>query len=113
MLGAPPVGIQWRRHASYRCVITSQVVNLLDDTQPAATQTQPSTSSSEWKNVVSAYGRSGEPNGRELEPDDCLAEAAGRAPRRGVNLTLRCFRFRQTQEYENGAVERFHFFEGH
>ncbi len=49
---------------------------------------------------------------RELEPDGCVAEAVGRAPRRGVKLTLRCFRFRQTQEYENGAVQGLYFFGG-
>jgi hypothetical protein len=54
----------------------------------------------------------GEPNVRELEPDRCVAEAVGRAPRRSVKLTLRRFRFRQAQEYENGAVERLHFFGG-
>lgn len=54
----------------------------------------------------------GEPNVHELEPDRCVAEAVGRAPRRGVKLILRRFRFRQTQEYENGAVERLHFFGG-
>jgi hypothetical protein len=54
----------------------------------------------------------GEPNLRELEPDGCVAEAIGSAPRRGVKLILRRFRFRQTQEYENGAVERLHFFGG-
>lgn len=40
------------------------------------------------------------------------AEAAGGAPRRGVTLILRRFRFRQTQEYENGPVERLHVFGG-
>ena len=48
----------------------------------------------------------------QLEPDRCVAETAGGAPRRSVTLILRRFRFRQTQEYENGAVERLHFFGG-
>lgn len=52
---------------------------------------------------------SGEPNFRELEPDRCVAETAGGAPRRRVKLILRPFRLRQTQEYKNGAVERLHF----
>jgi len=53
-----------------------------------------------------------DPDFRELEPGRCVAEAAGSAPRRGVKLILRRFRFRQTQEYENGAVERLHFLGG-
>lgn len=40
------------------------------------------------------------------------AAAAGGTPSRGVTLIVRRFRFRQTQEYENGAVERLHFFGG-
>ena len=51
-------------------------------------------------------------NVRQLEPNRCVAEAAGGPPRRGVKLVVRRFRFRQTQEYENGAVERLHFFGG-
>ncbi len=49
---------------------------------------------------------------RELEPDRCVAETAGGAPRRGVKLDLRPFRFGQAQEYEDGAVERPYFFGG-
>ena len=35
----------------------AKAVDLLDDTQPSATQTQPSTRSGEWRNAVSPYGR--------------------------------------------------------
>ena len=56
--------------------------------------------------------KSGEPNLRQLEPDRCVAQAAGGTPRRGVKLVLRRFRFRQTQEHEDGAVECLHFFGG-
>ena len=62
--------------------------------------------------VRTGYIKNGEPNVRQLEPDRCVAEAAGGAPMRGVKLILRRFRFRQTQEYENGAVERLYFFGG-
>jgi hypothetical protein len=54
-------------------------------------------------------GDAGDPNVRQLEPDPRLAQTLGRAPRRGVRLILRHVRFRQSQEYENGAVERLHF----
>ncbi len=56
--------------------------------------------------------RVGDPNVCLLEPDGCVAEAVGRAPRRGVKLALRGFRFGQTQKYKNGAVESLHFFGG-
>jgi hypothetical protein len=62
---------------------------------------------------VHSCARAGDPHFRELEPDRCVVEAAGGAPRRGVKrLVLRPFRFGQAQEYEDGAVERLHFFGG-
>src|SRR5258708_10331085 len=55
---------------------------------------------------------SGDPYFRELERDRCVAKTAGGAPTPGVKLVLRPFRFGQAQEYEDGAVERDHFFGG-
>jgi hypothetical protein len=37
--------------------VAAKAVDLLDDTQPSATQTQPTMRSGEWKNALSAYGR--------------------------------------------------------
>ena len=36
---------------------TLKAVDLLDDTQPSATQTQPTSRPEEWKNAVSLYAR--------------------------------------------------------
>lgn len=52
----------------------------------------------------------GEPHLHELEPDGGLAEAGRRTPRGVKQLLSLPFRFGQTQEYEEGAIERFQFF---